>query len=381
MALQDGFKILDVQVIDGGGGFGHNVTYQITARDRVGQGSGFAAKVKSVNGAIPDSILITNNGKNYSSGSWEGSLSGTGSPAIKGNFTTLSITTSGGDAAGSGSILVPVIGMDSSISINDINVERGFSGTTANSDIHDLYNDFASVGGLTDGGAATDVFGATETWNKPNFDWYNGGPVSGANDQDNVIRFDEFYGATYDSYGGRGCLAIGTKITMADGSLKNIEDINIGEYVKSAQIPGVPLDFDSEDTWKDWTGVPHGNAPNSEWSTAYYDVQELNRVSPVSASVFDIYYDFYDSYFLVNGSLKVTWEHPFFVLRNGSYSFIKTLELKVGDKIFQSDNNFINVTSIESVLEEIETVNINVEPYDVYFAEGLLLHNVHDKDA
>ena len=158
MALQDGFKILDVQVIDGGGGFGHNVTYQITARDRVGQGSGFAAKVKSVNGAIPDSILITNNGKNYSSGSWEGSLSGTGSPAIKGNFTTLSITTSGGDAAGSGSILVPVIGMDSSISINDINVERGFSGTTANSDIHDLYNDFASIGGLTDGGAATDVF-------------------------------------------------------------------------------------------------------------------------------------------------------------------------------------------------------------------------------
>ena len=101
----------------------------------------------------------------------------------------------------------------------------------------------------------------------------------------------------------------------------------------------------------------------------------------MSASVFDIYYDFYDSYFLVNGSLKVTWEHPFFVLRNGSYSFIKTLELKVGDKIFQSDNNFINVTSIENVIEDIETVNINCEPYDVYFAEGILLHNVHDKDA
>ena len=381
MALQDGFKILDVQVIDGGGGFGHNVTYQITARDRVGQGSGFAAKVKSVNGAIPDSIGITNNGKNYSSGSWEGSLSGTGSPAIKGNFTTLSITTSGGDAAGSGSILVPVIGMDSSISINDINVERGFSGTTANSDIHDLYNDFASVGGLTDGGAATDVFDATETWNKPNFDWYNGGPVSGANDQDNVIRFDEFYGATYDSYGGNGCLALGTRITMADGTLKKIEDINIGEYVKSAQIPGVPLDFDGEDTWKDWTGVPHGNAPNNVWATAYYDIQEMNRVSPVSASVFDIYYDFYDSYFLVNDKIKATWEHPFFVLRNGNYSFQQTLSLKVGDKVFTTENDFIDITSVVRVDEELETVNINCEPYDVYFAEGILLHNVHDKDA
>ena len=95
---------------------------------------------------------------------------------------------------------------------------------------------------------------------------------------------------------------------MADGTLKKIEDINIGEYVKSAQIPGVPLDFDGEDTWKDWTGVPHGNAPNNVWATAYYDIQEMNRVSPVSASVFDIYYDFYDSYFLVNDKIKATWE-------------------------------------------------------------------------
>ena len=364
MALQDGFKILDVQVIDGGGGFGHNVTYQITARDRVGQGSGFAAKVKSVNGAIPDSISITNNGKNYSSGSWEGSLSGTGSPAIKGNFTTISITTSGGDAAGSGSILVPVIGMDSSISINDINVERGFSGTTANSDIHDLYNDFASVGGLTDGGAATDVFDATETWNKPNFDWYNGGPVSGANDQDNVIRFDEFYGATYDSYGGRGCFGVGSTITLGDGSTRLIEDINIGDEIKTVNISGVPLDFDAEDTWKQWIGVP--------------DSTTLNFTT---GSVFDVYYDFYDNYYLINNDLKATWEHPFFVLRNGNYSFKKTNELRTGDELMTSLNEFITIFSIEYKEESLETVNLNVEPYDVYFANGLLVHNVHDKDA
>ena len=84
--LQDGFKILNVQIINGGGGFGHNVTYQITFRDSVGQGTD--PEVKSVNGAIPDSILITNNGKNYSSGSWEGSLSGTGSQ-VQGNGSQL----------------------------------------------------------------------------------------------------------------------------------------------------------------------------------------------------------------------------------------------------------------------------------------------------
>lgn len=377
MALQNGFKILNVQIIDGGGGFAGSTTYTLSFRDSVGQGTDAAGTVTTNAAGKITTSSISNRGKNYSSGSWEGLANNTGTPAIKGNFTTIGILNS----PGSGSILIPVIGMDTSMSISDINVERGFSANTSNSDIHDLYNDFASVGGTTGGGAATDVFDSTETWNKPNFDWYNGGPVSGANNQDNVIRFDEFYGATYDSYGGRGCLALGTRITMADGSMKKIEDINVGDYVKSAQIPNVPLDFDAEDTWKTWTGVPHGNAPNNVWATAFYDIQELNRVSPVSASVFDIYYDFYDSYFLVNDKIKATWEHPFFVLRNGNYSFQQTLSLRVGDKVFTTDNDFVDITSVVRVDEELETVNINCEPYDVYFAEGILLHNVHDKDA
>ena len=101
--------------------------------------------------------------------------------------------------------------------------------------------------------------------------------------------------------------------------------------------------------------------------------------------VFDIYYDYYDSYFRVSTSLlrdlNVTWEHPFFVLRNGSYRFKQALELKVGDRVYQTTNYFTEITAITRVDEEIETVNINVEPYDVYFAEGILLHNVHDKDG
>tara|TARA_Y100000592_G_scaffold95834_1_gene163150 strand:- start:2676 stop:3806 length:1131 start_codon:yes stop_codon:yes gene_type:complete len=376
MALQDGFKILNVQIINGGGGFDGSTTYTLSFRDSVGQGTGAQGTVTTNSAGTIITSSISNRGKNYSSGSWEGLANNTGTPAIKGNFTTIGVL----DAPGSASILIPVIGMDTSMSISDINVERGFASNTANSDIHDLYNDFAAVGGLNTLGQNVDV-GELSQSNKPNFDWYNGGPVSGANNQDNVIRFDEFYGSTFDTYGGNGCLAIGTKITLPDGSVKNVEELNIGEYIKSAQIPGVPLDFDAEDTWRDWIGVPHGNAPNNVWATAFYDIQELNRVSPVSASVFDIYYDYYDSYFLINGSLKVTWEHPFFVLKNGSYSFEKTLNLQVGDKIYTPQNDFEDVSSIELINEEIETININVEPYDVYFAEGILLHNVHDKDA
>ena len=252
MALQDGFKILNLQIVNGGGGFDASTTYTLSFRDSVGQGSAAAGTVTTDSAGKITTSSISNRGKNYSSGSWEGLANNTGTPAIKGNFTTIGIL----DAPGSGSIIIPIVGMDTSMSISDINVERGLASNTANSDIHDLYEDFAAVGGANTIGQNVDVDGEVVTWNKPNFDWYQGGPVSGAASQDNVIRFDEFYGSTFDTYGGRGCFAEGTLITMTDGTTKKIESLNIGDEVRSVRIQGLPLDFDAEDTWKSWIGLP-----------------------------------------------------------------------------------------------------------------------------
>jgi hypothetical protein len=89
------------------------------------------------------------------------------------------------------------------------------------------------------------------------------------------------------------------------------------DWVRAATVPGRPLDLDEEDTWAEWNGTPHGNPPGSVWATAYYDIQETNRVTPASASVMEIYFDYYDNYYLINGTLKATYEHPFFILRDG----------------------------------------------------------------
>ena len=103
--------------------------------------------------------------------------------------------------------------------------------------------------------------------------------------------------------------ALGTRITMADGSMKKIEDINVGDYVKSAQIPNVPLDFDQKTLGK--LGLVYlMKPPNNVWNV-FYDIQELNRFHLFGGSVFDIYYDFYDSYFLVNDKIKSLGNIPF----------------------------------------------------------------------
>ena len=283
MALQDGFKILDLTVFDGGSGFATgtgSLTMRAPGSHSIGVGSGFLGRYyASEPGATSPGVIysasIQAQGKNYSSGSYD-IYTGRATP---GEFVSVGIR-----GTGVGAIIFPTIGQDKSMSFSDINVERGFEFDTENSDIHDLYQDFSSIAGSVH----TDLTG------KPNFDWFQGGPASASsagNYQSHPIRLDEFYGSNYSQYGGLGCLALGTKITMGDGTTKNIEDINVGDTVLSANVPGMPLDFDKEDTWSSWTGVPHGNAPNSVWATAYYDIQEMNRVSPQNVEVFDVYFD------------------------------------------------------------------------------------------
>ena len=171
MALQSGWKILSINITDGGSGYGNAQTYTLSARTKSKHGQSFAGTCTSNSSGVIVSTNITNNGENYSSGS-----------------TTLGIL----DAPGHGALLIPVIGQNVSMSISDMNQEKGIAINSANSDIHDLYQDFSSVAGENIGGETVH----DETDNKPNFDYDQGGPVSGS--AQHPIHFDEFYGAVYD---------------------------------------------------------------------------------------------------------------------------------------------------------------------------------------
>ena len=370
MALQDGFKILDLTVWDGGGGFATgtgSLSMRAPGSHSIGVGSGFLGRYYTTDpvggsaAGVIYSASIQAQGKNYSSGSWGYQYGGTAAP---GEFVSVGIR-----GTGSGSIILPKIGQDQSISFYDIQDECTTQTAGAEpASLAELYGLYSSIAGSVH----------DELTGKPNFDWFQGGPVSAS--AQNPIRLDEFYGSTYSMYGGVGCLGIGTPITMADGTTKNIEDVNIGDMIRSATVPGMPLDFDEEDTWSVWSGTPHGNPPSSVWATAYYDIQEVNRVTPASAEVMDIYFDYYDNYYLINGSLRATYEHPFFVLRDGSYQFKTTASLLLGDKLFKTNNEFETIETVEFVNEPLETVNLNVENLDVYFGGGYLMHNVYGKD-
>jgi hypothetical protein len=157
--------------------------------------------------------------------------------------------------------------------------------------------------------------------------------------------------------GGDGCLIYGTKVLMYDGSLKNVEDLVIGDIVKSLSING--LNAGNELHWK-------------EFSTNNFEYEEGLSI------IYNIYDNSFNQYYVFNNKLKATYEHPIFIKRGNSYIFERAEDITIGDYMFNSNNEFELILSIDIIDETIQTININIEENDVYFADGILVHNRGD---
>jgi len=133
-----------------------------------------------------------------------------------------------------------------------------------------------------------------------------------------------------------GCFASGTEIQMGDGSLKNIEDVRVGDTV-----------------------------------LAYDQKRRLKTKSRVSETFYHAPEEATDHYLIINGSLRVTPNHPVFV--EGTWK--DAGDLTVGDSLLSTDGKTVKVASIEKIRERIPVYNIEVDRYHTYFAGDVLVHN------
>jgi len=147
--------------------------------------------------------------------------------------------------------------------------------------------------------------------------------------QDNNISSNNKTGVYVDN----ACFLEETKILLADGSYKNIEDIQVGDLVKS---------YD-EDTGELRTGKVK--------KTFYHEKTQ--------------------GYLIINNLLKLTKNHPMYVNNN----WASAGEIKLGDLLWDKDGNYIEVTSIQEIDETVPTYNLEVSGYHNYFAENILTHN------
>lgn len=79
------------------------------------------------------------------------------------------------------------------------------------------------------------------------------------------------------------------------------------------------------------------------------------------------------SYYNINNSVKATADHPFYT-PSGKIKTVKNL--KIGDKLVDSNNNPVVIESIDKVAEDVVVYNLlDVTPNNNYYANDFLVHN------
>jgi len=142
------------------------------------------------------------------------------------------------------------------------------------------------------------------------------------------------------------CFLAGTKVLMADGSYKKIEDVKIGDFVKS---------------YEEQTGI---FVDKKVINVFHHDAEEMTEY-----------------YMIINDHLKVTPNHKFY--SNGRWALAENL--KIGDALFsKAYGDEYTVNSIDYVYKKMPTFDLEIYDCHNYFVsidEGVdvLVHNENDE--
>jgi hypothetical protein len=158
--------------------------------------------------------------------------------------------------------------------------------------------------------------------------------------------------------------ASGSLINMFDGSTKQVQDVEVGDVVKSYKPVGLP----DESYTYDWLD---------------YSTTDLSgSVASGSVVMRTMEYDHY-GHILVNGSIKIAIMSQsmmkgarYFLKQGDTWTFAKPNEISVGDYLFNKDGNEVEVTSVSEVGENITWYSLDVEDIDTYFTSEILVHNI-----
>ncbi|OGL78177.1 hypothetical protein A3J43_01850 [Candidatus Uhrbacteria bacterium RIFCSPHIGHO2_12_FULL_54_23] len=137
-------------------------------------------------------------------------------------------------------------------------------------------------------------------------------------------------------YGGAekgGCFLAGTQILLEDGSTKPIEEIAVGDRVRTLADP--------------------------------------RHRTTESGTVAELYRHVISEYLVINGRLRVTPEH----LVYATMHFLPAGDLRVGDWMLTRSGEKEFITSIETKRAVVPVYNFRVEPQHTYFADGFYVHN------
>ena len=164
-----------------------------------------------------------------------------------------------------------------------------------------------------------------------------------------------------DTYGGvPSCLLFGSPVSKSDGSVVNVEDLNIGDEILTTNLQG-----STDESSGDWENDTFNKSGSFTSNTT---------------TVKRVMYEFSNSYYDINsGSELITGEHHMLYRQAGNENWIwKTAPtFEVGDYLMDKQGNEVVISSIELNVnpDGFEVVQLDVEPDDFYIGQTFLVHN------
>jgi hypothetical protein len=157
----------------------------------------------------------------------------------------------------------------------------------------------------------------------------------------------------------------GSQVLMSDDSYTNIENVVTGSFLKIRNIIGLPDE-----------GFKCGSTAWRNWETSSLSVPSQSNVEVVKS-----WPDNYtDSYTVINGDKKFgTFTYLFTSGSENNWKFKPSIELSVGDYLAGEDGQPLKITSfsvVSSSTQVFPICELNVEPQDYYYADGVIMHNV-----
>jgi hypothetical protein len=151
------------------------------------------------------------------------------------------------------------------------------------------------------------------------------------------------------------CLLYGTKILMADGSNKFIQDLKINDVLYSLKFEGMPI--------KDYPSV-------YEWSSKTADISKDTVVVKSIASV-----NINTVYSINDGKLFASEDHLHLYKHEGLWKVGQTYKLTEGDFLLDKDGNEIQIFNIIKMSGSFIVYRVDVEDNDLFVANGIVTHN------
>lgn len=158
---------------------------------------------------------------------------------------------------------------------------------------------------------------------------------------------------------GTGCLSEDTPILMADGSIKLIKDVVVGDKLKAFYKSG--MIHEDVEGWEEWT------------------TENIEDAVIHETTVVGVYPDVYKAHYYFNQDLRITIQHHILVKKQstGVWGWHTADELVIGDCFVDIDGQEVPIHRIEYIEKAIPVVKLDVEETDTYYAgrSRIVVHN------